>query len=265
MTLTNKTRLGKRKQEIQELRKDKQTLTSKKHDKSCLEKNDCKDDAKSQLTMIQEQYDTLKKEYEKQLETVHLLEIKIKDLEKANNQPNVVKTDKGDILMLCCECEYPAEDIFDLGEHMYEAHSQNEEDEITCEFCGGSFSTEDSLKDHELKMHKKEWSCNFCPESFEWKSNLMMHKKENHEEKVSSCWNHTLGTCQFGEKNCWFKHTLEAQIPEVKCKICDKKFLILSEYQRHRKLNHPSTVQQCRNKECKYEDNCWFLHQAMIQ
>ena len=254
MTLTNKTRLGKRKQEMQE------ALTSKK-----LEKYDCKDDAKSQLTLIQEQYDTLKKDYEKQLETVRLLEMKIKDLEKANNQPNVVKTDKGDILMLCCECEYPAEDIFDLGEHMYEAHSQNEEDEITCELCGDSFSTEGSLKDHELKMHKKEWPCNFCPESFEWKSNLMIHKKENHEEKVSSCWNHTLGTCQFGEKNCWFKHTLGGQTPEVKCKICDKKFLILSEYQRHKKLNHPSTVPQCRNTDCKYGDNCWFLHQAMVQ
>ena len=111
MTFTNKTRLGKRKQEMQELRKEKQTLTSKKHDKSCLEKNNCKDDSKSQLTILQEQYDKLKVEYEKQIETVHLLEVKVKDLEKerVNNQPNVVKTDKGDILMLCCECEYPAE------------------------------------------------------------------------------------------------------------------------------------------------------------
>ena len=73
-------------------------------------------------------------EYEKQIERVLLLEVKAKDLlekERFNNQANVVKTDKGDILMLCCECEYPAEDIFDSGEHMYEAHFQNEEDENT--------------------------------------------------------------------------------------------------------------------------------------
>ena len=266
MTFTNKTRLGKRKQEMQELRKEKQTITSKKHDKSCLEKNNCKDDSKSQLTILQEQYDKLKVEYEKQIETVLLLEVKVKDLEKerVNNQPNVVKTDKGDILMLCCECEYPAEDIFDLGEHMYEAHSQNDEDEITCNFCGDNFSSEKSLKEHEVKMHKKEWSCNFCAESFDWKSDLMMHKKENHSEKVSSCWNHTLGTCEFGDKNCWFNHVLGSPTPQIECKICDKKFLIRSEYLRHRKLEHPSTVQLCRNEECRYGDNCWFLHQQII-
>ena len=33
--------------------------------------------------------------------------------------------------MLCHECEYPAEDIYDLGEHMYEAHSERE-DETQC-------------------------------------------------------------------------------------------------------------------------------------
>ena len=155
-TNTNRTRLGKRKQEMQELRKEKQTITSKKHDKTCLEKDNSKDNSKSQLMVLQEQFDALKIEYEKQLETVHLLETKVKDLEKerTNYQPNVVKTDKGDILMLCCECEYPAEDIFDLGEHMYEAHSQNEESEISCELCGDTFSTEESLREHKIKMHK---------------------------------------------------------------------------------------------------------------
>ena len=57
-TFTNKTRLQKRKQEMQDLRKEKQTVTSKKH----------------------------------------------------------------------------------LGEHMYEAHSKNDDDdEITCDFCGDNF------------------------------------------------------------------------------------------------------------------------------
>ena len=36
MALTNKTRLGKRKLEMQELRKEKQVTTSKKHDKNAL-------------------------------------------------------------------------------------------------------------------------------------------------------------------------------------------------------------------------------------
>ena len=28
-------------------------------------------------------------------------------------------------VMFCLECEYPAEDIFDLGEHMYEIHAED--------------------------------------------------------------------------------------------------------------------------------------------
>ena len=38
MTLPSKTRLGKRRLEMQELRKEKQTTTSKKHDKNCADK-----------------------------------------------------------------------------------------------------------------------------------------------------------------------------------------------------------------------------------
>ena len=263
MTLTSKTRLGKRKQEIQELRKEKQTITSKKHDKRCIEKSGCEDSSKSQLILLQEQYDTLKLEYEKQAETVHFLEEKIKDLEEQNNHPNVVKTDKGDILMLCSECEYPAEDIFDLGEHMFESHSNSEDEEITtctCFICGESFSTRESLKEHELKKHGEHHLCNFCSKSFEQKNDLMMHKKEKHEEKVSACWKYILGTCDFGDMNCWFIHNLKNPMPQVKCKICEETFLIKSEYQHHMKLNHASTVQHCRNLirngECKYGDTC---------
>ena len=40
MTLTSKTRVAKRKLEIKEVRKEKQTTTSKKHDKKCFTKVD---------------------------------------------------------------------------------------------------------------------------------------------------------------------------------------------------------------------------------
>ena len=40
MTLTNKTRVAKRKLEIKEVRKEKQITTSKKHDKKCFTKVD---------------------------------------------------------------------------------------------------------------------------------------------------------------------------------------------------------------------------------
>ena len=50
--------------------------------------------------------------------------------------------------------------------------------------------------------------------------------------------------------------------PQIECKICDKKFLIRSKYLRH--MKHPSTEQLCQNEECRYGDNCWFLHQEIM-
>ena len=111
---------------MQELRKEKQISTSKKHDKSCINDKNSKDAAKSQLVILQEQYDKLKDDYEKQVERNNILEEKIDKLDKQNNHPNVVQTNTGDILMLCHECEYPAEDIYDLGEHICMKYMQIE-------------------------------------------------------------------------------------------------------------------------------------------
>ena len=39
--------------------------------------------------------------------------------------------------MFCIECEYPAEDVFDLGDHMYEVHAElNDNYTISCYYCG---------------------------------------------------------------------------------------------------------------------------------
>ena len=271
MVLTSKTRLGKRKQEIQELRKDKQTTTSKKHDKSCLlEKGGCEEASKSQLVILQEKYDKLTIEFDKQVEKNNYLEEKVKKLEedKNNYQPNVVKTDTGGILMLCSECEYPAEDIFDLGEHMFEFHSEKEEEEWSCSFCGESFISQERLQKHEVKMHKEVWPCNFCTKSFEWKSDMMVHKKEKHSDKISNCWNYILGMCDFGDQNCWFNHKLDSPAPQIICKVCNETFYIKSEYLQHMKRTHTSKVKFCRNintnEGCKYGDNCWYSHQQAI-
>ena len=52
---------------------------------------------------------------------------------------------------------------------------------------------------------------------------------------------------------------------QIKCKVCDKPFLIKSEYQRHMRQHHESTVEACKNMlatgECKYGDYCWFIHE----
>ena len=56
MTYSNKTRLAKRKLEIKEVRKDKQTATSKKHDKTCFEiaENAPKTSTKTKAALLEE-------------------------------------------------------------------------------------------------------------------------------------------------------------------------------------------------------------------
>ena len=64
MPLVNKTRLAKRNLEVQEVRKEKQTLTSKKHDKKCLTngENSGKDALLTQLKALQGKIYKLEKE-----------------------------------------------------------------------------------------------------------------------------------------------------------------------------------------------------------
>ena len=54
---------------------------------------------------------------------VHVLQNK-KELKESSNF--TVQTEDMD-RMWCVKCEYPAEDLFDLGEHMYEYHAEKNE------------------------------------------------------------------------------------------------------------------------------------------
>ena len=48
-------------------------------------------------------------------------------------------------IQFCTVCEYPAEDLFDLGEHMCEFHSEGYENKISWHYCDDTFDTKDSL------------------------------------------------------------------------------------------------------------------------
>ena len=192
MTLVTKTRLAKRKLEIKEVRKENQKDTSKKHDRKCLEytERSTKDVLLKQLRVLQEKIIELDKEKKASEERIDILkaendqhnvekkslEEKIMKLENETNtfQPNVVKTDTGDIIMFCNECEYPAEDIYDLGEHMYEIHTSRYDGEVdaevdacfVCDICDDRFITNLELTRHAEKHHRDTGStqCNFCDE-----------------------------------------------------------------------------------------------------
>ena len=45
-----------------------------------------------------------------------------------------------DEIIRCEECEFPAEDIHELVDHMYGSHPLESESEIECYHCGESFA-----------------------------------------------------------------------------------------------------------------------------
>ena len=246
MTLTNKTRLGKRRLEMQDLRKEKQITTSKKHDKKCLEANPNKDfeDLKQQLKDLQEKYDRIRDENTKHVEKIKHLESKVKSLEEVkemfDSQPKIARTTTGGLLLFCNECEFPADDLYDLGQHMYEYHTEGNENKIVC---------------------------HYCDETFETKDEVMKHRKKAHKEKVKQCIYFSAGKCHYGDELCWFNHSKSNQNPldtesEIKCKHCDKTFKLRAEFMKHRKRYHPDFVPVCNNftnGNCEYP-TCWFKH-----
>ena len=108
---------------------------------------------------------------------INMLEEKIKSLQKKSQSSKSasVQTDNVDG-MLCIECEYPAEDIFDLGEHMYEIHAEANEE--------------------------YNESCHYCTQLFKTKRDVMLHSKKWHKEKVKPCRNFLRGQCDYTEIEC---------------------------------------------------------------
>ena len=296
MTLTTKSRLAKRKLEVKEVRKENQIGTSKRHDKNCFEisERSSKDVLLKQLRVLQDKIVELDKEKEETEEHINQLKVenakqnernkcleeeifKLGNKNKSNaSQPNVVKTLTGEIIMFCNKCEYPAEDIYDLGEHMYEFHCSRYEGEselsFVCEICNDGFKTDLELTAHAQKHHRElpiySVGCNFCEEKFIEHGELMKHKKMKHKGKVAICWKFLTGNCIFGDASCWFLHSESegsCKIPEWNCNFCETEFRCQSEMLRHKKQEHFHLVQLCRNEmkdQCIYgSQGCWFRHE----
>ena len=190
------------------------------------------------------------------------------------------QTDDADLLF-CEECEFPAETLYELGEHVGEFHTGLR---IPCDFCSDIYVTHEEKTMHEIKEHKsklsnydpsppldpisqkveKTFTCKFCNNMFKTKHLLMKHSREEHEENTSKCWNFQSSECEY-QDNCWFSHEKEEKDPiEFKCKSCEKNFKTKSEYLKHKKSYHTEMVPSCKRYvegNCIYDDHtCWFIH-----
>ena len=79
------------------------------------------------LNNIQNKYDELTNENGNNLEKISALEKEVKSLKK--NLP----------YLKCEECQYPADILCELGEHMLMTHQFKDSDEANyCNYCGGN-------------------------------------------------------------------------------------------------------------------------------
>ena len=108
-----------------------------------------------------DKYNILVKEHEeliklhsenlKRIDNLELTIMKIKKEEKGSIKKVHVDVQTSDS-ETCNECDFPANDIWELGEHIYEFHT---------------------LKDH------GDFACTFCYEKFGRKKGLTVHRKES--------------------------------------------------------------------------------------
>ena len=229
-----KTKVSKRKLDTTELAKNPKA-SKQDHNTNELKA------LKLELNLMKDKYESLVIENKEKINQIDVLQKKINELEVNKNKAKSckaasVQTENMDG-MLCVECEYPAEDIYDLGEHMYEIHADANDVYIE--------------------------SCHYCTQYFKTKSDVMMHNKRSHIEKVKPCQNFLKGHCDYTDIECWFSHAQAADsVRKVfECHYCSEKFNFHSEFMTHKKKQHTESVPRCREEiNCRFGEKCWFLH-----
>ena len=121
-----------------------------------------KNELMAKYNLLVAEHEELKKLQSENLRLIKNLEMTImkikKEEEDSIKKVNVdVQTNDSET---CNECDFPANDIWEFGEHIYEFHT---------------------LKDH------GDFACTFCNEKFGRKKDLMVHRKKDHIEKVNTC------------------------------------------------------------------------------
>ena len=121
-----------------------------------------------------------------QVKRIAVLNKKVSNFEnEAKKKPKTVPVDKVCVetqTTLACEfCTYPCKDLIDLGEHQYQCHGPEEENQpesIICYICGWKLDS---------------------------KGDLMNHRKEKHLHRVI-CQYYVKGVFEFEPEVCWYRH-----------------------------------------------------------
>ena len=173
-------------------------------------------------------------------ETVDLMKNEIDTIKKDNKATiNVsVQTEQ----LRCEECDFAAEEIYDLVDHMQ--------------------------REHPLEDYEFDWRCEHCGKGFFEQPELIFHIKYAHEENIKHCKHFLEGRCVFGN-HCRFSHEKNREIEKIKCMFCDESFDSKSQLMIHRKNVHPKRVKECKNSKngsCQHGPVfCWYHHTKIVE
>ena len=294
MVLTSKTRLGKRKLEINEVRKEKQTTTSKKHDKKCFaavenpDKNkisapskiQTKSDMLAKMETMQQLNDALLEEVKNNEEAIAILEGKEKKYEEA------IKSLEERVKNLKSETSLKSQ--VDL-ETQTSSNPGDTEPQIPCRLCIYVATCEEQLNwhmddEHDLNTdmyYETDFPCEICGKWCRTGADLTYHLKKHevvksvHPKEGKTCSYFLDGCCVFDSNECWFNHpdlskvdSVSRTLKSLKCRFCEKTFQNKSELMVHRKLEHPQKISACKKEmdgSCRFgDDKCWYAHKSSL-
>ena len=115
-------------------------------------KAQAKADLIQELKTLKSLNDSLEDENRKNMVTIEDLKEKLCLLQKketVNLVHGASQTEDSDLL-LCDECEFPAETLYELGEHVGDFHTGLR---IPCNFCAYIYVTKKELEKHEEEVH----------------------------------------------------------------------------------------------------------------
>ena len=284
MVLTSKTRLGKRKLEVKEVRREKQEIASKKHDKKCFapvetcgkEELFAPRKAQPKSDLLKELNDALLEEVKnneeaikilkakeiKHLKTIKCLEDRVENLTRETSPKlqcdlqTQTSLDPGDptVQIPCRICLHVATCEEELNWHMDDEHNVQTdmyfETDFPCETCGKWCRSEADLNYH-IRKHQ-------CIQNVP-------------SEVVKTCPYFLDGCCAFDSKKCWFDHpelskasSVSRKQKSVKCRFCENFFETKREFMEHRKLEHPEKISACKKEmdgSCRFGvEKCWYAH-----
>merc|ERR1712130_25802 len=110
--------------------------------------------------------------------------------------------------------------------HKKSVHSHNTDKKVLfCEFCPGSFSNGDQLKQHQKRHFGSQYQCNLCSKTFRWDSSLNSHMQAAHNNSSPGFQCNDCGR-SFKDKNNYKKHTFTHSTSKpYACTMCRKGFI----------------------------------------